>query len=283
MHWTRPECAYCTSGTRAAASRPALTPARDRPQPARRVPLRAICSPSPQRAKQSLAASPASQGLAATAARQPCPGRRRPSLPRLPAAPWSFASLSAASSPSARRRHVAIVTERRFAVVLIAGHLGTDLHRVYKGPGAQSSPRATSYDPPSVALASSRAREGLLPRVRPVRSPPSPGRFHHHQCLYLSILSTKNSPFLSRTQPLAQFWPETTAAQKSLCPRSPLRRGARRRRLPPPPATLRPPEGPPWSGGSIPALRCPRRNAVRRRRSPDAPPRLGTEEEEGED
>ena len=107
----------------AAASRPALTPARDRPQPARRVPLRATCSPSPQRAKQSLAASPASQGLAATAARQPCPGRRRPSLPRSPPAPWSFASLSAASSPSARRRHVAIATERRFAVVLIAGRL----------------------------------------------------------------------------------------------------------------------------------------------------------------
>ena len=179
---------------------------------------------------------------------------------RSPAAPLKISSSSAASSPSARHRHIATATERRFAVVLIAGHLGTDLHRVYKGPGAQSSPRATSYDPPSVALASSRAREGLLPRVRPVRSPPSPGRFHRHQCLYLSILSTKNSPFLSRTQPLAQFRPETTAAQTSLCPRSPLRRGACRRRLTPPPATLRPPEGPPRSGISFPALRCPRKD-----------------------
>ena len=141
------------------------------------------------------------------------------SYQRSPAAPLSSSCSSAASSHSVRRRHIATATERRFAVVLIAGRLGTDLHRLYKGPGAQSSPRATSYDPPSVALASSRAREGLLPRVRPVRSPPSPGRFHRHQCLSLSTLSTKNSPSLSRAQPHAQFWPETTAAPNSLSTR----------------------------------------------------------------
>ena len=32
----------------------------------------------------------------------------------------------------------------------------------------------------------------------------------------LSILSTKSSPSLSRVQPHAQFWPETTAAPNSL-------------------------------------------------------------------
>ena len=111
VHWTRPERAYCTSGARAAASRPALTPARDRPQPARRVPLHATCSPSPQRAKQSLAASPASQGLAATAARQPCSGQRRPSHPGSPPAPVNSANLSPRPSASYRRRHDALTLQ----------------------------------------------------------------------------------------------------------------------------------------------------------------------------
>ena len=107
---------------RAAASRPALTPARDRPQPARRVPLRATRSALTATRKADTPASPGSQGLAATAARQPYSGRRRPSLPRSPPVSWSSASSSAASSSSARRHHVALATARRFADKLIRGH-----------------------------------------------------------------------------------------------------------------------------------------------------------------
>ena len=143
-------------------------------------------------------------------------GRRRPNLLRSPAAPLSISSSAAVSSSSVRRRHVAIATERRFAVILIAGHRGTNHHRVYKGPGDQSSSGATSSDPPRATTASSRGGEGLLPRVRSVRSPPRSGRFRRHQCPSLSILPTKNSPSLSLLQPHAQLWSETTVAPNPL-------------------------------------------------------------------
>ena len=61
-------------------------------------------------------------GTLASAARL-CHGRRRQSHPGSPPAPRNSASLSPRSSASSCRRHVTSATERRFAVVLIAGRL----------------------------------------------------------------------------------------------------------------------------------------------------------------
>ena len=87
--------------------------------------------------------------------------------------------------------------------------------------------------------------------------------------------SPRTPPSFQEPNPLLDFDREPSPPPNHFVTEAPLRRGACRWRLPPPPVTLRPPEGPPRSGRSIPALRRPRRNAVRRRRSPDAPLLLG--------
>ena len=213
---SRPERAYCTNHAQAYTLAPLVL--------ARSTAPRHALPSSQQRAKPPWQPTATPTELLAAHRR---PQRASAMVGAAKATPARHLPLGTAQAyPLARR--LALVASMLpcriawwFAVVLIAGCLGTDLHRLYKGPGAPSSPRSTSSDPPRATLASIRGGEGLLPRVRPVRSPPSPGRFRHHQGLSFSNLSTKNSPSLSRVQPLDQFWSETTAAQKSLCHRSP--------------------------------------------------------------
>ena len=95
-------------------------------------------------------------------------------------------------SPSARRRHVALATAERFAVVLIAGRLGTDPHRPHKET-ASSNPHKGSLTPShSCPLSRQSMGEGRLLPLRQLQPPSLTGPFRRHQDLPLSTLSTRN-------------------------------------------------------------------------------------------
>lgn len=110
----------------------------------------------------------------------------------MPPASWSSACSSVSVSPSARRRHVAQATAWRFTVVLIAGRLGTDLHRLYKEPRAHPRTQAVPNHLPRNPIGSKSTRGGLLPHLRQPQPPPWPRPFPCHQGLPISTLSTRN-------------------------------------------------------------------------------------------
>ena len=186
--WARAEHAFCTCRARADASRP---------WPCHHCRATPLAPLSPQHAKQSLATSPTGQELAATAIDSPCSVQRHPSLSRSPPGPWNSTSSSTSMSTSARRRHDALATEWRSPATLSAATVGTDPDRLFKEPRARLRTKVASSGLQEAPSGSQSTREGLLPRVRSVRPPPSSGRFCRHQWLPLSILSTKSSPSLS--------------------------------------------------------------------------------------
>ena len=166
-------------------------------------------------------------------------------------------------------------TGRRFAVVLIAGRL---------------EPTSTAYiRAPELHLALDQPPVILLELPWPAFEEgkvffPKSGQFGRRQAPVDSVTTRASPSPISppRTLPPSRecnpsinFGRRPPQPKNHFVTEASLRRGARRRRLPPPSATPRPPEGPPRSGGSIPALRCPRKDAIRRRQSPDATPLLG--------
>ena len=124
---------------------------------------------------------------------------------------------------------------------------------------------------------------GDLPHLRPVQPPPPSGPFSCNQNPSRPSSAPILFPSVSRSHPTPQIRSGATVAQTPKSSRSHLRRGARRRRLPSPPPACRPPGGPPWTGGSIPAIRTPRGASVRRRRSPELCLRSARREEGGDD
>ena len=104
VHWTRPERANCSHAPEPTRWPPWLWPTQQH---------HATRSPSLSYAPSRPSPRPAGQALAAADARQPCTVQRRPSHSRSPPGPWNSACSSASVSTSARRRHVALATERR--------------------------------------------------------------------------------------------------------------------------------------------------------------------------
>ena len=155
----------------------------------------------------------------------PCRGRCRPSSQHSPAAPLNISSSSAASSPSARRRHVALATERRSAEELIHGRRGTALPRLYKEPelvSARRRPQAISLGP---SLVAKRPGEAFFPesgwfgrRQAPAESiatSASPSRLSPPRTL---PSSRKHNPSLNfgrrPPQPKHHFVPEAPSAEE---------------------------------------------------------------------
>ena len=186
-------------------------------------------------------------------------------------------------SASVRRRHVALATERRFAGELIPTAAEPTLARYKWTPRASPSTQATLCYPHGAPL----------PRIRPGEASflISGNSGRRHRPGQSGTSSTSPSPFSSpgtsssshEPFPLLDFDREPSPPQCHFATEAFLRRGARRRQLPPPPATLRPPGGPHWSGGSIPALRAPRGAASRRRQSPELRLRSGQRKERERD
>ena len=186
-------------------------------------------------------------------------------------------------SASVRRRHVALATERRFAGELIPTAAEPTLARYKWTPRASPSTQATLCYPHGAPL----------PRIRPGEASflISGNSCRRHRPGQSGTSSTSPSPFSSpgtsssshEPFPLLDFDREPSPPQSHFATEAFLRRGARRRQLPPPPATLRPPGGPHWSGGSIPALRAPRGAASRRRQSPELRLRSGQRKERERD
>ena len=148
--------------------------------------------------------------------------------------------------------------------------------KCYKGRSPDSSEHPGSFTPSfSYPLSRQSKRGGRLQPLRSARPLPRPGQFRRIKTSPALPNATARLHLNPRSCLASQTQLGTTMAGIPKSTEASLRRGARRRRLPTPPATLRPPEGPPRSGGSIPALGCPRRTSVRQRRSPDVPPLLG--------
>ena len=139
VHWTRPERAYCSRAPEPTRWPPRLWPA---------LQNLATYSPSHHYAPSRSSPRPASQELAAAAPRQPCALQRRPSHPGSPPAPVSSACSSAASSPSARRRHDALQLQKSGRRRSYPWPPREPASSAYlKGPQARSRLQATSDSP----------------------------------------------------------------------------------------------------------------------------------------
>ena len=237
---------------RAAASRPALTPARDRPQPARSVPF---CTPQPRSSRHVSGrpttsrhcrptAPPLASAAQATSARQLALG----AVAAHPLAPAAIPSL-AMMPYSYRRRSSATLSAAAAEPPRLAYIRSPELI-----PACRQS-QAISLGPP---LAANRLGEVSFPisgnrscrhcpghsgATRASPSPVSPPE----------AFSSSREPF-----PLLDFDREPPQPQNHFTPAAAGHREARRRQLTPSPLTQRPPGGPPQSCGSIPTLGGPR-------------------------
>ena len=184
MHWARPERANCSHAAEPTRWPPRLWPAMQN---------LATCSPSLSYAPSRPSPRPASQVLAAAAARQPL-AMSVPSKP-LPLAtcPWSSALSSTSSCRHPQPRHVALqATARRFAGELIRSPRNRPRRAIKGGPRATPCTQEALECSPSSPMAANRLGEGLLPHLRQRQPPPLPRPIRHHQGLPPSVLSTKN-------------------------------------------------------------------------------------------
>ena len=136
---------------------------------------------------------PASQTLAAAAARQPL----AMSVPHKPlplaTCPWSSSLSSTSSCRHPQPRHVALqATERRFAGELIRPPRNRPRRAIKGGPRASPSIEEALECTPSPPMAANRLGEGLHPHLRQRQPPPLPRPIRYHQGLPPSVLSTKN-------------------------------------------------------------------------------------------
>ena len=263
VRWARPERTFCTRARNRAATftRPAPLAVARLQSRARPHPLaRTLQGPRPPTAPLSGRPWQRAGGRSSL-----CHGRRRPSHSRAPARPWA-----ARAYPRARPLVPVTATsscrlQNGGSPAFLSTKTGTNLSGLYIAlpimPKLVSSLVRAVGSPPPPQL----ARGPSLPHLRQVRPPPLPGSARRNQSLPRPTSATIPFPSISRSHPTPQIRSGATVAQTPKSSRSHLRRGARRRRLPSPPPACRPPGGPPWTGGSIPALGTQWGAAVRRR------------------
>ena len=121
-----------------------------------------------------------------------CHGRRRPSHPRAPAAPWEqpepIHKLVGTHSSLPRRP---AATEQRSPAVLSTAAAGPISNAYIRGPRARPSTQATSFYPPSAPTPTNRRREAIFPDY---------GRFGRRR-LPVPFVVTRASPHIQRHRP----------------------------------------------------------------------------------